>query len=444
MRLLALLALAALITPQSEGSPVVATGSPVLNAKSRQETPHIRAAVEAIRQGEAATALEVLEKALAGNPTAGPPEVVLAGLLQREGQAEPGRMALEQAAVRYPDDPEPHLALGDLAWRQRRLSDAALQYQRARELAGEMPADSPRKNKLTVWALAGLGSIAETRNQLDVAEKLYTEVLDADPQHKQVTYRLGAVLFAQGEEQKAYEQVLRAVQDQADAPPASLVMVDLANQSGKLGKAIKWAKRAAEEAPDNPAARLTLATLLFDGTSELETVRKAVAAACQAAPESRDARTLAALVAWASGDLEAAESLLEDLAIEAPNDPVANAYLASVLAERGSADQLSRAQQIATLNASTHKTSIPAATAHGWVALLADQTELAVRQLEASVNANGSDRDARYYYSRALFRSGQAGAARDQLVAALKASGRFIHRAEAERMARQLGLANNE
>src|SRR5262245_38024298 len=81
----------------------------------------LQRAIEAFRQGEFEAAHEWLKKARQKQPGLAPAPVMLANMHFSEDQPVAGRSLLEQAAAEFPDDPEPPLIFGDLAWRERRL-----------------------------------------------------------------------------------------------------------------------------------------------------------------------------------------------------------------------------------------------------------------------------------------------------------------------------------
>lgn len=428
----------------SSGAPACA--APAANTVDRamtggQTAAVPRAAIEAIRSGDSAAALEILRREHDDETNGQPALVQLADLLRTEGQSEASRMTLEEAVVLHPHDPEAHLALADLAWRQRRLSDADLQYRHARKLIDEMGAEAPRRTRLLVWALAGLGSVAEARGQLDAARQSFEELLTLEAAHPQTRFRLASIAFASHDPDTAYAHLREMQPGQAQPAAAEMAMADLYKRAGDLDRAEQWLHRAAEAAPDAVAPQLALAQLLLDSRNNLAAAAEHIAAARELEPDATQPQMFAALAAWSRGELAAAEEILEPLAVRAPDDAVLSAYLASVLAERGGEQRTKRALELAALNASSHPESAAAMAAYGWAAYATGQTALARRQLNAAVQADGSDRDARYYLAKVLYRSGQANAARQQLQAALGGAGRFVHLGEARTWGRELGLA---
>lgn len=436
----ALLAVGSGLRDEAHGEPIPSGDSvPALAREADSGPEYARTARALIRQGDTTGALQALRQGAADDPLTPPAEMKLAELLIGEGQSQQGLLMLEQAVLLHPDDPQPHLVLADIAWRDRRLSDAQLQYAESQRLAADLPVDSPRRQRLQSWAAAGLGSVAETRGQLETARKLFADLLEGDPGHMQARIRLGNVLFAMGREEEAFDQFKIATAQQAAAPPAELVMANLYRRSGETAKARQSFDKSVSQAPENLQCRVARIDFLLKDLNDVDAAAEDIQAARELAPEARQFRQLTALIDWRRGDLASAVSLLEPLVLETPDDPESSAYLAAVLAEQGGADRLSRALQIASLNASAHPEAAIAQWTLGWVANLAGQTDAALRRLQTAAAAD-ADRDAKYYLARALYRSGQSAAAREQLSAALEGNGFFVHLNDARRWGEKTGL----
>jgi hypothetical protein len=118
------------------GGPIISVpAGPTADASAATQPSELgKAAIAAFRQGDMATTLRWLERARQENPHLAPAEIMLANMFFSDEQPNRGREILEQAAVKNPTDPEPHLIFGDLAFRQGRLSDAQVQYERGGQL----------------------------------------------------------------------------------------------------------------------------------------------------------------------------------------------------------------------------------------------------------------------------------------------------------------------
>jgi hypothetical protein len=87
----------------------------------------------------------ILERAKSNNAKLSPPGVMMATLWLSVNQLLPARAELEDAAVKFPGDPEPYLMLGDLAFQDRRVTDAAVLFEKATSLTAGFTENAKRK-----------------------------------------------------------------------------------------------------------------------------------------------------------------------------------------------------------------------------------------------------------------------------------------------------------
>lgn len=416
--------------PSGEGS--VAAAPPPLVAK----------AIAAFQQQDFQGALRWLEQAHQQHPELAPAEILLANMYFSEEQPSKGREVLERAVVQYPQDPEPHLIFGDLAWRERRLSDAQVQYERGGHLTSSFDGPPERKQQLKIRALTGLANVAEARGQFEDARKWIRALLTVEPDHANAHFRLGNVLFAldQPEEALAEFRTAAGLLDSAPSPP--LTLAQLYQQSGERGQAKRWIEQAIDEAPDDLRPQLAMARWQLESGDDPAAAMPYVDRAAQLDPESTGARLLRGLIAWCQGDLDGAEELFEAVALKQPADATANNYLAAVLAEQGNADR-ERAWELVQLTAATNPQAAELAATIGWVAFQRGHLDLAEQQLRRAAAAPGAGRDASYYLARTLFRRGQIAQAQRVLARALAADGLFIHLRQAQQWQREIGAPDN-
>ncbi|MCA9236885.1 MAG: tetratricopeptide repeat protein [Planctomycetales bacterium] len=391
----------------------------------------LRNAVRALRSGDRDAALRLLRQSQVDRPDLAPAEILLANLYVTEGQPDQARQVLEESAVLYPEDPEPHLMFADLAWRQRHITDACVQYQRALELAADFNGSPARQAKLKVWALAGLGSVAEARGQLETAGELYRELLKLDPRHPQARFRMGHVLFGLGQVDEAVEQFRAAREFHDSAPMAELTVAGLYQQAGDLTQVEPWIQRAVDAAPKDVVPLIAMARFQLDVRHDAEEAGAFVERAVQVAPKAREPQLLRGEVAWRLGKLAEAEKILEKMVLQAPDDLAANIALTGVLAEQDDPNRRRRAEELALLTAADNPQSADAAATLGWVEFQLGKFAQAEQQLRAAVQMPGASRDAKYYLARVLYRRGQIAAAQQMLREVLAANGPFVHLREA-------------
>src|SRR5262245_30194308 len=114
----------------ASAAPISSSALPSGVASPLDLPEQVRRAIAAFQRGDQDGALRWLKRAQKEHPDLAPAEIMLANMYFSNEQFAKGRELLEQATTMHPTDPEPHLIFGDLAWREQRLSDAQLQYER--------------------------------------------------------------------------------------------------------------------------------------------------------------------------------------------------------------------------------------------------------------------------------------------------------------------------
>lgn len=399
--------------------------------------PQFSKAVSAFRRGDLPATLQWLRQANREHPRLAPAEIILATMFFSDEQPGKGREVLEQAAVKHPTDPEPHLIFGDLAFRQGRLSDAHVQYQRGAQLTASFAGSEKRRDELETRAVVGLARVAEARGQLETAQRRYAALLELAPDHAQAHFRLGNVLFAMGRPEEAVAQLREAAGLLQDAPSPALTMAQLYKQAGQSEEAQQWLERAIDESPEDPRPHLAMANWQLEARNAPEAALPFVERAAELSPESVEASRLRGLIAWSMGDYAQAERVFESVALKTPSDPQINNYFAAVLAEKPS-PQTRRAWELVQLTASSNPQSAETAATMGWVAYQRGELERAEQYLTRAARA-GHDRDTDYYLARTLFRRGRIAQAHKALQRALTGEGMFVHARQAEAWRREIG-----
>jgi hypothetical protein len=102
----------------------------------------------------------LLERARSNNPKLPPPGVMMSVLWLGVNQLQPARAELEDPAVKFPGDPEPYLMLGDLAFQDRRITDADVLFAKATALTTAFSENAKRKRDFEIRCHAGSAALA--------------------------------------------------------------------------------------------------------------------------------------------------------------------------------------------------------------------------------------------------------------------------------------------
>ena len=434
------LCLAALGAAQLPAAPISLTLSPSQTGTPANPPPtEVGKAIAAFHKGDLEGTLRWLQRAQEEHKELAPAKVMLANIYFSNEQPAKGREALEQAVVMHPADPEPHLIFGDLAWRERRLSDAQVQYERGGQLTSKFTGSPERKRQLEIRALAGLGNVAEARGQIQAAHKYFSALIALEPKHPHAHYRLGVVLFSQGRPDEALAEFREAAKLLETAPSAPLTLADLYTRAGDAEKGQRWIEQAIDESPKDIRPLLAMARWQLEFRNDPQVAAEVVDRAAKLDSESSEVRFFRGLIAWCQGDHTQAEKMFESIVLAEPGNATANCYLAAVLAEQNDADRRRRAWEVAQLAAATNARAVDTAATLGWVAYHRGELEQAEQQLQLATSAGGVTRDTNYYLARTMFRRGQIAKAQQALRQALAAEGLFIHLREAREWQKELG-----
>jgi tetratricopeptide (TPR) repeat protein len=396
----------------------------------KERPAEIRSAIEKFEEGDAAGAYEQLKTAAAAHDHLPPPQVMLANLYFSSGNNAAGRLALEQAAVEAPDDPETYLILGDLLLRERRWTEAETLFARAEPLWEKYSANDDRKRALEARLCSGQAAVAEARGSWDDAVKLLARWQELAPKNSQAVQRLGRAYFMLKREKDAFAAFEAAGKLAENAPPAPISMAMLFQQQGNTAKGEEWIKYALEKAPNDFATQLGAAQWNWEA-GRLPIADKHAEAALKIQPDSLDAQLLAAQTDYYQHDFALAEPRLEKLREQAPGNFVAANLLAWTLADSDDAAKRKRAVELAGLNAERFPGNAEAVATLGWSLYRAGHAKEAVAQL-ARIKGNASlSRDAAYRVARVMYEANERDKALELLEGTLKSTGLFAAEKEA-------------
>jgi tetratricopeptide (TPR) repeat protein len=383
----------------------------------------------------------MLERAFSNNPKLPPPGVLMSMLWLSVNQLQAARGELEQTVIDHPADPEPYLMLGDLAFQDRRVTDAETLFSRGVSLTSTFDSNPKRKRDFDIRGHAGLAAVAEARKQWPQAEEHLKGWLDLDPDSASAHQRMGVVLFQLGNSSEALAQFREARNLDPKAMQPELAMARLYDEKKDSEKARRLIELAIQASPGDATVLLASAQWYL-GQNDLESAKQQTDAALKLDEKSLDAKIVRGAIARVERDYATAESFFSSAHTQSPlNFPASNS-LALVLIESDNDESRQRALEMAEGNVALHRENSPqqvnALTTLAWVFYKLGRREDAEQILTQISQSNQLTSDGAYYVSRLLADRGESQRARDILKQVLATEPVFATRADAEDLLKSL------
>ncbi len=403
------------------------------SADTKKKYEEVEAAIKKFEQKDTPATLELLKTAAEKHPELPPARMMLARLLYSANQAPLGRATVEQAVNEDPNEPDAYVVLGDIAFQERRFTEAELLFRRAAELTASLADGSPRKRSYLIRSHAGSSAIAESRQKWEEAKKELEAWLKLDNQNAGAHFRMGRVLFGLKQHDRAYEELKVASASDANLPPPPITMGRLHEQDANRDEASKWMNQAIATAPKDLKTRLGVGQWLWE-TGQLDEARKHAEEAAKIDSNSLEAKLLCGMVARFRKDYTQAERWFELAHLQSPSNVNATNQLALVLVAQQDEGKRRRAMELAQLNVRQFPQNPEVAATLGWVFYQFRRLDQAAQALDVAAKRGSLSSDAAYYMAKISFDLGKANDAERLLKFALNAPGVFAHREDAKTM----------
>ena len=376
----------------------------------------------------------LLERARSNNAKLPPPGVMMSVLWLGVNQLQPARAELEDTAVKFPGDPEPYMMLGDLAFQERRITDADVLFSKATELTTAFTENPKRKRDFEIRCHAGSAAVAESRKQWDVAQKHLAGWLELDPDNASARQRLGIVLFQLGKQQEALAEFKEAKKLDGKAVHPELAMARLYDDAKQRDTAKKLIEQAVKSAPQDPAVLLATAQW-YVGQNDLPAATVNADKALKLDPKSLEAKVVRGAIARVARDYPTAEKFFNEAHVQSPGNFPASNSLALVLVETDDKESRQRALEMAEANVAMHRDGSPnqanSLTTLAWIYYKLGRREDAEKILSQISQNNQLTTDGAYYVAKLLVDRGEKDRARKILEEVLTNEAMFATRADA-------------
>ena len=307
--------------------------------------------IVAFRSGRPQEAIEWMERAVAGNPTAAGLYGNLCEMYRQAGQSEKaieaGRRAIEldpnylqglnnlgialfesldfkgaeelyRRAIQVdPKFPEAHNNLANAMRAQGRSEEALAEYSRAIELRSAYPE-----------ALSNLGCTLRDLGRLEESEKAMRMAIGARPAYTEAYNNLALTLWDRKQPEEALGVLARSMAIQPDRPEAMIIMASYLLDLGRTKGALYACQRALRNKPDHVGALNLMGRILRDLedlTGSVEHCRKALALR----PDAPDVLNNLGISLLEIGDLDGAQEALSRAAELDPSSIATYINLAS-------------------------------------------------------------------------------------------------------------------
>lgn len=429
------------------------TAENLLKSSIEQLGPEHREVADAIEQFRKGNFLECrnLLKAARGKDSKVPPDgVLMAQMLYTANQPGLARAELERTVKEVPNDPEPFLLFGEVAFQQRRFADAELAFRRAYELNSKFDANPLRKQNMEKRALSGMAGVAESREDWATAAKYLQPILSKDPSDVSNTTRMARALFEQDtnigdgkeQEREAYQLLIKlweANPKQVRRP--EITMGSMYQKAGNKPISAKLMKKASDQDKTGLQTQLTVARWAL-GSGDTALAVACAERAQQISPQSIEAKLVAGLTARYKKDYARARKILEAAHLQSPSNLAAMLQLAVVLVEGSEFDQKVAFEYSQMATRAYPDVGTPsgreASVTSAWILYRAGRFNEAQRTLQKAL-AGGSVSAESSYYAAQIIHQNSPDVAKRLLNTALSGDGVFPARSDAEALRSSLG-----
>jgi tetratricopeptide (TPR) repeat protein len=394
------------------------------------------------QRGNGTAALKMFQDISKSHPELPPGEVMFAHLCFASQNEKPGRAALQSAVVVHARDPEAWNMLADLQLREGHLAEAEVLFERARSIADSFEGAKRRQKMQSINALAGLARTYELRKLWGQAETCLQQWQSVDAENPGVFRRLAAAQLNLGkyDEARATLEQLRKIDP--EQLPAEVTLGTIYQSLGKNEQAAEIMKSALQKYGDDFDTRIAVARWALDAGD----LAQARASATYAATLNNDSFLPTLLLATADlleGDFKRAEQQFRAVYDKKPGNFDAINGLSVALFAQNNQERLQQGLELARVNARTYR-DMRTAQGRQAVALLAWGLHLngsddeALKLIQPVIASGQISADIAYYAANIILKQGKKNLAIELLNKSLESEGRFVFRADAQRLLKSL------
>ena len=403
-------------------------------------TEAVTNAISRFRDNDVDGCRAALERIRSQDEKLPPTGMMMARLWLGANQVPAARAELEDTVIKFPADPEAYLVFGDLAFQDRRITDASLLFGKAAELTASFTGNAKRQRDFQIRGHAGQAAVAEAQKDWEGAKEHVQAWVDLDPDSASARQRMGNVLFHLEKYDEALKEFAEAKTLDAKITQPELMMARLYDEAKEPDLARQSVEAAVKAAPEDLMVTLGAADW-FLAHGDLDAARSTGEVALKLDPKSLDARIVNGTIARVSRDYATAELLFEEAHSQSPRNFPASNSLVLVLAESDDKDSLRRAVEMAETNVAMVKDTAlqtPALITLAWTYYKTGKTAESENILGQIMQNNALTADGVFYVAQILFDKGETEKAKELLGRVLANQALFASRADAEALLAKL------
>jgi predicted Zn-dependent protease len=400
--------------------------------KIADKVPAIKEAINYFREGNADKLKDSLLAARTANAEFPKVDVMLARMFMANGQWQDASQVLENHVALNATDAEAYKNFAEIGMVSGRWTDAWLEVEKAMSLVDSMNFSVPRKQNFVSELTKLRAELAELRQDVPLATKLFEELAKQQPKDGSPLWSLGQIKVRNGDVDGGM-QLLKKAKALTPALPQPELAVARSLVGKDKAKAEEWFKKGfAKEAGSTEANLLNYIQFLID-EDRIEEAKGYLEKAPEEYKKSREYRLLKALVHRYLGENADAEKLLSALYQENTEDPMIVDQLALVLVESADQGKLARADQLSEANVRKAPNAERTVATAAWVKFKTGNADIADKVLGQILKGGRLEPQTAYYAAKLLELRGMKAEYARFLHAASSGSGSFPQKRAAKK-----------
>lgn len=404
-----------------------------------QRKKMVEDAIKAFQNRNAEKTVEIFDQLNASNSQLPPTDLLLASLSFIINDQKTGKVLLERAASKYPENPGVSSAFSRLAINEGRIADGAVHLEKLERLLADPEVASDIRDFYAKQYLDGMVDVAMSQKRYPDARAMLDQQRERLPESPKVQMVSAELEFWEKNIDKSLEylQGLRAKNPRTRAPES--IIASWYRRIGDQANFEKWLGDAVQKYPEDPQVQLEYASWAI-GKEDFELATESINKAVANSKETFFSHNLKAKIAFAKGSYVTAAFHYETMASASPNNIDALNMLALSLVESVDEKKRQRALELALNNFRRAPDNLVTRSALGYIQLRLGNLEQAKGALSVGANTKrGASPEIDYFVASVLKAMDKKENARRVLDIAIGHKGFFLYRGPAKKMLNDLG-----